>query len=153
MANALIESIARNENLVHLDKSSSYRCNHPYCPSSIHILSTQVENEESRYFLSYIPHNHNSTLYSANPSTLPAFLQIVMYYHSGCEYFKQHSSSSPSSSSSSSSLLNHMIDQERQLFFSGWVNCLQETAIKDFSHAMDDEIVNHCNARDEMNGR
>ena len=151
MASALMESIARNENLVHLDKSSSYRCNHPYCPSSIHILSTQVENEESRYFLSYIPHNHNSTLYSADPVTLPAFLQSVMYYHSGCEYFDQHSSSL--SSSSSSSLLNHMIEQERKLFFSGWVDCLREAAINDFGHVMDDEIVNHCNYHNEMNGR
>ena len=144
-----MESIARNENLIHLDKSSSYRCNHPYCPSSIHILSTQVENEESRYFLSYIPHNHNSTLYSTDPATLPAFLQSVIYYHSGCEYFNQHSSAS----SSSSSLLSHMIEQERKLFFSEWMDCLRKAAIQDFGHAMEDEIVNRCNSCNEMNGR
>lgn len=151
MADELAEYISEKEGLTNHPNSFSYCCQHAYCPSSISVYYFRTGNNEERYYLSYIPHFHTSTLYPANPSVLPSFLQLVLYYHSGYTHFNSLRTSI-SSISPSSSLSLCMLNEEWNLFSSGWLDRLGKSALNDFGCSINDIDCLHEYSNSDLNG-
>ena len=129
MAERILDYVIEKEDFIrNTDCSfSSARCIHQYCPSSICINCTSIDNENC-YYLSYIPHFHNTPIYQGNPDQLPLFLQRVLYYYSGYEYFNQSSQQFPSSSNP----LLHMLEEKCTLFTDNCKELLRQSAMNDF---------------------
>ena len=90
MIEETFHEIIRNEKYEWENELSKARAHCPfrYCPSSIQIRSIRMNGGEY-YYLSSLPHFHKPSLYQGNPQDLPSFLQLVLYYNSGIEYFNQ----------------------------------------------------------------
>lgn len=119
---------------------SSARCIHRHCPSYIRINNTNIDGETC-YYLSHIPHFHDTPIYRDNPDHLPLFLQHVLYYYSGHEYCKQLAQQL---SSSSSSILMHILEEKRVLFTENCKDLLRQAAM--------DELVNSLNVAMDFAG-
>ena len=66
-------------------EAKAARCKFSYCPSTVTVCSMKYESSDY-YYLSYIPHLHESTIYQVNTSHLHPFLQNTLYVHSGLSY-------------------------------------------------------------------
>lgn len=115
-------------------------CPHQYCPSSIQTDSMNISGEE-HYYLSYIPHFHNNSIYQGNPEYLPSYLQRVLFYYSGIEYFYQQAVHF--STSSSSSNLVQIVEKQLALFVTHCNELLQQSSSKDFGHVLDNSILEY----------
>ena len=111
---------------------SSAHCIHRYCPSYIRINTTNIDGETC-YYLSHIPHFHNTPLFRDDPDHLPLFLQQVLYYYSGHEYCDQLTQQL---SSFSCSVLLHILEEKRALFTENCKELLRQSAMNDLVNSL-----------------
>ena len=101
-------------------------CRSPFCPALLSICSVVICGKQY-YYLSRIPHIHDSPIYQGEPSTLPLFFQKVLYYHSGFQ-FCESSMNEVDLSSPFSSLMKYITEEKRRLFTEDCKSCLEECA-------------------------
>ena len=115
-------------------------CPHAYCPSSISVCCTKISNRDC-YYLSYIPHFHESTIYQAEPSHLSFFLQSILSSHSGLCYWDEHLSlfhfNNPSSF-----ILRSIHELKRNEYIEKSRETLRSLAVMEFGQSVFDDIVN-----------
>lgn len=135
MIEETFHEIIRNEKYEWENELSKERAHCPfrYCPSSIQIRSIRMNGGEY-YYLSSLPHFHKPSLYQGNPQDLPSFLQLVLYYNSGIEYFNQLTTQSTTSSSLTaySTIRSELLDENKASFSTNWQENLHQTALNDF---------------------
>ena len=144
MIEAIFDKIVREEKYEWMDDFSKQQahCPHQYCPSSIHIRSIKM-NDKDYYYLSYIPHFHKPTLYQGNPHYLPLFIQHVLNYHSGIQYFIQQSTRL--SHSSHSTIHLELLKEEQSIYTNDFQEILRQSALSSFGHDIDQDIINSIN--------
>lgn len=146
MAECVVQLLVEKENL-NLS-SKTLHCDFSYCPSSITISNMQI-NDKQYYYLYHIPHFHKSILYHADPSHLHSFLQIILYTHSGLQYFET-CLSFPPSNNPSQIILHQIIERKRTEFIHKCKTMLSSSAVNTFGQAIHDDVVKMTR---EMDGR
>lgn len=121
--------VAREQLVSQTDFSTkTAHCHIPYCPASITICCMNIEDENC-YYISYIPHFHNTSVHNGSPVHFTPILQAIHYVQSALTYFDNWLSLHHSSSSST--LLQRMMERNR-------VNFVEECNARYRSFAMRD---------------
>ena len=153
MIEEVVDRIVKEEKYVWENNFSHQQayCSFQYCPSSIYIQSTTINGEEY-YYLSHIPHFHKPTLYQGTPQYLPPFLQYVLQYHSGIEYFNQQLTQL--SQSSHSVIHIELLKEIQSIFLNHSEETLRQSALSEFGNDIANDIIDLINNRnDDNNGK
>ena len=142
MAGLIALTIVKEEELIWDVNHSKHtaHCPHQYCPSSIQIDSMSISGEE-HYYLSYIPHFHNNPIFQGNPEYLPSYLQRVLLYYWGVEYFCQQAIHF--SALTPSSHLVQIVEKQLTIFVEHCKEILQQSSMKDFGYLLDMSILEY----------
>ena len=145
MAESVAQMIIAKEELVLKPDGNSKTayCHYSYCPSSITICRKTIE-DRMYYYISHIPHLHQSAIYPSDPSQLPPFLQMVLSTHSGLSYLNQCYSPHPST------ILQSILQSKRNTFIDECKESLCSSAVNEFGPAILDDVVKMS---DEIDGR
>ena len=140
MIEDVVDKIVEEEKYVWKDDFSKQHahCSHQYCPSSIYSQPITMNGGEY-YYLSHIPHFHKPTIYQGSPQYLPPFLQYVLQYYAGIEYFNQQLTQL--SQSSHSAVHIELLNEIQSIFLDHSEEILRQSALGDFGHHKANDII------------